>query len=68
MPEIPVGRLTLRVGRREFEDLTGAWAAYREVTERANGVLDPVLAMRRTGDVLRSVDHFLATVDSASEK
>jgi hypothetical protein len=68
MPEAPGKKLTVRVGRREFEDLREAWAAYREVTDLGNGALDPVLAMRRSGDVLRSVDRFLATVDSEPEK
>lgn len=68
MPEAPGNKLTVGVGRREFEDLREAWAAYREVTDAAKGALDPVLAMRRSGDVLRSVDRFLATVDSEPEK
>lgn len=63
MPEAAGERLTVSVGRLEFEDLSGAWAAYREATDRANGIVDPVLAMQRTGDVLRSVDRFLGTLN-----
>ena len=65
MPGESAGRLTLSVGRREFECLTGAWAAYLEVTQTPNPV-DPVLAMRRTGSVLRSLEQLAGTV--ASEK
>ncbi len=66
MSEAPGGRLTITVGKREFEDMTDAWAAYRDVTEPAVGGVDPILALQRTGDVLRSVEHFLATVDSSA--
>ena len=55
------------VGRRKYEDLTGAWAAYREATRLAAGAVDPVVAMRRTGDVLRSVDRFLADLEVESQ-
>lgn len=68
MPEVPVARLTLRVGRREFENLTDAWSAYRGATDPATGAVDPVLAMQRTGDVLRCLNRFLATAESESEK
>lgn len=68
MPEASGGEITIRVGRWEFEELAGAWAAYREVTDRAKGTVDPVLAMQRTGDVLRSVDRFLASGVPEPEK
>lgn len=63
MPEASGGRLTVSVGRREFENLTGAWAAYLEVTQTPKPV-DPVLAMRRTGTVLRSLEQLAVTVVS----
>ena len=63
MPAESGGRLTLSVGRREFENLTGAWAAYLEVTQTPKPV-DPVLAMRRTGSVLRSLEQLAGTVVS----
>ena len=63
MPGESGGRLTLSVGRREFENLTGAWAAYLEVTQTPKPV-DPVLAMRRTGSVLRSLEQLAGTVVS----
>jgi hypothetical protein len=63
MPGESGGRLTLSVGRREFENLTGAWAAYLEVTHTPKPV-DPVLAMRRTGSVLRSLEQLAGTVVS----
>ena len=54
-------RLTISVGRREFDELTGAWAAYREVTQGIEAV-DPVLAMQKTGSVLRSLDRLVASL------
>jgi hypothetical protein len=63
MPGESGGRLTVSVGRREFENLTGAWAAYLEVTQTPKPV-DPILAMRRTGTVLRSLEQLAATVVS----
>jgi hypothetical protein len=66
MPGESGGRLTVSVGRREFEDLAGAWAAYLEVTQTPKAV-DPVLAMRRTGSVLRSLEMLAATVVSGQE-
>ncbi|MGX9898996.1 hypothetical protein ACW0JT_02330 [Arthrobacter sp. SA17] len=66
MPGESGGRLTVSVGRREFEDLTGAWAAYLEVTQTPKPV-DPVLAMQRAGSVLRSLDTLAATVVAGDE-
>lgn len=63
MPGESGGRLTVSVGRREFENLTGAWTAYLEVTQTSKPV-DPILAMRRTGTVLRSLEQLAATVVS----
>lgn len=63
MPGESEGRLTVSVGRREFENLTGAWAAYLEATQTPKPV-DPVLAMRRTGSVLRSLEQLAGTVVS----
>lgn len=68
MPESSGGRLTVSVGKREFENLTGAWAAYTEATQTHNGPVDPVLAMQRTGTILRSLEAIMATLDVESEK
>jgi hypothetical protein len=54
------------VGQQEFENLTGAWAAYLEVTQTLKPV-DPVLALQRTGAVLRSLERLAATVVSQQE-
>lgn len=67
MPEESSGRLTLSVGEQEYERLTASWAAYREAAEPAAGPVDPVLAMQRTGVVLRSVEKFLGTVTIGRE-
>lgn len=56
--------LTVSVSRQEFEDLTGAWAAYLEATQSRNGPIDPVLAMQRTGSVLRSLERVMAHMTS----
>jgi hypothetical protein len=66
MPGESGGRLTVSVGRREFENLTGAWAAYLEATQTRKPV-DPVLAMQRTGSVLRSLEALAATVATGQE-
>jgi hypothetical protein len=66
MPGESGGRLTLSVGRREFEHLTGAWASYLQATKTLEAV-DPVLAMQRTGTLMRSLEHLLATLDPGSE-
>ncbi|WP_461164034.1 hypothetical protein [Arthrobacter sp. R4-81] len=63
MPEESGRRLTVSVGRREFENLQGAWAAYLDVTQTARPV-DPVLAMRQTGSLLRSLERLAGTVIS----
>jgi hypothetical protein len=60
-------RLTISVGQREYELLTHSWAAYREAVQPLAGPVDPVLAMQRTGDVLRSVDQFLGTLTIGAE-
>lgn len=62
MPGESGARLTMTVGRREFEELSGAWASYLEATKTREGV-DPVVAMQRTGTVLRSLEHLLATLE-----
>lgn len=60
------GRRTISVGRREFEDLTEAWAAYLPVTQTPKPV-DPVLAMQQAGSVLRSLDTLAGTVVAGLE-
>ncbi|MBT2534180.1 hypothetical protein J7E83_19030 [Arthrobacter sp. ISL-48] len=62
MPEGSSGRLAVSVGQQEYERLTASWAAYREAVEPLAGPIDPVLAMQRSGVVLRSVEKFLGTV------
>jgi hypothetical protein len=64
MPAESDVRLTLSVGRREFEALTAAWAAYTEVTQPEKGSVDPVLAMQRTGFVLRSLNAVMETLEA----
>lgn len=68
MPEDSSGRLTVSVGRGEFEDLTSAWLAYHEVAHAEIGSVDPVLAIRRAGSVLRSLERVLATFSTGPEK
>ncbi|WP_309106049.1 hypothetical protein [Arthrobacter sp.] len=62
MPGESGGRLTLSVGRREFEELAGAWASYLQATESLEAV-DPVLAMQRTGAVLRALEQLMSTLE-----
>lgn len=63
--ELP-GRLTVSVGRPEFEDLAAAWAAYLQATGTTDAV-DPVLAMQRAGAVLRSLERLSATLECGPE-
>jgi hypothetical protein len=65
MPGESGGRLTLSVGRREFEELAGAWASYLQATKSLEAV-DPVLAMQRTGAVLRALEQLMNTLESGS--
>ncbi|WP_247041163.1 hypothetical protein [Arthrobacter rhizosphaerae] len=65
MPGESGERLTLSVGRREFEELAGAWAAYLQATKSLEAV-DPVLAMQRTGGVLRAVEQLMNTLESGT--
>ncbi|WP_458112815.1 hypothetical protein M1D88_01215 [Arthrobacter sp. R1-13] len=62
MPDESGGRLTLFVGRREFEELAGAWASYLQATKSLEAV-DPVLAMQRTGAVLRALEQLMSTLE-----
>ena len=62
MPEVPGERLCVSVGRREFEELAGAWAAYVEVANTSAGSVDPVLAMQRTGSIVRSLERLIPTM------
>ncbi|MGX9899002.1 hypothetical protein ACW0JT_02365 [Arthrobacter sp. SA17] len=62
MPGESGGRLTLTVGRREFEELAAAWASYRQATKSLEAV-DPVLAMQRTGSVLRALEQLMKTLE-----
>jgi hypothetical protein len=63
MPEGPDGRLTVSVGRREFEKLNREWAEYVAATSAGSSPIDPLLTLRRTGGVLRSLDRLLASID-----
>jgi hypothetical protein len=63
MSEGPDGRLTVSVGRREFEKLNRDWADYVAATSAGSSPVDPVLTLRRTGGVLRSLDRLLASID-----
>ena len=62
MSEGPDGRLTLSVGRREFEQLNREWADYVAAATAGSSRVDPVLTLRRTGGVLRSLDLLLASI------
>lgn len=68
IPEASGERLTVSIGRREFENLYGAWAAYTDATQARSGTIDPVVAMQRTGTILRSLTAIIATLDVESEK
>ncbi|WP_146072338.1 hypothetical protein [Arthrobacter sp. Y81] len=62
MSEGPDGRLTLSVGQQEFEQLNREWADYVAGASAGSSPVDPVLTLRRTGGVLRSLDRLLASI------
>jgi hypothetical protein len=66
MPGESGGRLTLSVGGREFEELAGAWASYLQTTKSLEAV-DPVVAMQKTGAVLRALDQLMKTLEHGAE-
>lgn len=66
MPGESGGRLTLSVGGREFEELAGAWASYFQATKSLEAV-DPVVAMQKTGAVLRALDQLMKTLEHGAE-
>ncbi|MDQ0077848.1 hypothetical protein [Arthrobacter oryzae] len=68
MSEGPDGRLTVSVGRREFENLNREWADYLAATSAGSSPVDPVLTLRCTGGVLRSLDRLLASIDREDSK
>lgn len=68
MPEGPDQRLTVSVGRREFEELNREWADYVAATSERSSQVDPILSLRRTGEVLRSLDRLLASIDRGEGK
>ena len=65
MPGESGERLTLSVGRREFEELGSAWASYLQATKSLEAV-DPVLAMQRTGVVIRALEQLMNTLESGT--
>ena len=66
MPGESGGWLTLSVGRREFEELAAAWASYLQATKSLEAV-DPVLAMQRTGAVLRALEQLMKTLEPGTK-
>ena len=63
MPEDHDPRMTVSVGQREFEELNREWADYVAAAGGGPGPVDPVLTLRRTGRILRSLDRLLASMD-----
>jgi hypothetical protein len=68
MSEGPDARLTVSVGRREFEKLNREWADYVAATSAGLSPVDPVLTLRRSGGVLRSLDRLLASIEREESK
>lgn len=68
MPEGPDRRLTVSVGLKEFEELNREWADYVAATSAGSSPVDPILTLRRTGGVLRSLDRLLASIDREDSK
>lgn len=50
------------VGRDEIAELSRAWIEFTSTSGASAGEVDPVLSLRKTGAVLRSVDRVLASV------
>lgn len=62
MAESTPDRSTVSVGWDEFAELSRVWAEYNATTGGGSGPVDPILSLRKTGAVLRSVDKVLASV------
>ena len=62
MSEDTTDRPMVLVGRDEIAELSRVWAEYTSTTGTAPGPVDPILSLRKTGAVLRSVDRVLASV------
>lgn len=61
-------RPTVSVGRDEIAELSRAWADYTSTTGNGEGPVDPILTLRKTGAILRSVNKVLASVDYEANK
>jgi hypothetical protein len=59
-------RITLSVVGNEFQDLTATGASYLQATKTLEAV-DPILALQRTGAVLRALEQLVATLAPGSE-
>lgn len=55
------------VGRAEYEDLSRRWGDYLAATGAGSGPVDPVMALQRTGEVLRALDRLLSSAKAAGE-
>lgn len=67
MPEKPSHGATVMVGRAEYEDLSRRWADYLAATRAGSGPVDPVMALQRTGEVLRALDRLLSSAETPGE-
>lgn len=67
MPEETNHGATVMVGRAEYEDLSRLWADYLAATRAGSGPVDPVMALQRTGEVLRALDRLLSSAETPGE-
>lgn len=68
MSENTHDRPTVSVGWDEIAELSRAWADYTSTTGNGAGPVDPILSLRKTGAILRSVNRVLASVDYEANK
>ncbi|MDQ0031071.1 hypothetical protein [Arthrobacter bambusae] len=68
MSENTQDRPTVSVGWDEIAELSRAWADYTSTKGNGAGPVDPILSLRKTGAILRSVNRVLASVDYEAGK
>jgi hypothetical protein len=68
MAERTLDRSTVSVGLEEIAELSRAWAEYKATAGNGSGPVDPILALRKTGAILRSVEKVLASVASEANR
>ncbi|MDP9904672.1 hypothetical protein [Arthrobacter bambusae] len=68
MSEKSPDRPTVSVGWDEIAELSRAWAEYTATAGNGSAPVDPILSLRKTGAVLRSVEKVLVSIESEARR